>query len=87
MNQAMNTRGQGMIESIVAIVVAVILLFGLINIWIWGNTQIVRRQMRYGESRVAAGTSSDTYQLQWPMNSSTNLTEEEVIPNSPGRAH
>lgn len=75
-------RGQSLLESTISITVMVALLGGIINIWLWANSQIVARQQAYESGRVAAGTASDGYSLQWPVYSPSSLTEEMVIKNS-----
>lgn len=75
-------KGQGTIEVTLVVVIVILLLSGIINIWIWANNQIVRRQMRYNETRVAAGTAVDNYQLQWPVYRPQELGEDKVLPNA-----
>ncbi len=63
-----------------AIFIVLILLFGgIFNIWIWANKQIVQRQMRYNNSRVEAGTSTQNYKLVWPMERAEELKEQKVL--------
>jgi hypothetical protein len=72
-------KGQGILESAMTFMVMALLLAGVLQIWLWGNKQIVERQMRYNASRVAAGTSSDGYNLQWPVYAPPALTEDMVL--------
>ncbi|MBU1998271.1 MAG: hypothetical protein ABIG46_00720 [Candidatus Omnitrophota bacterium] len=72
-------KGQSTLETALVLVITFSLVGGIVNIWIWANRQIVERQVRYNNSRVAAGTSSDDYELQWPVYEPDELTEEEVI--------
>lgn len=83
MADAFLRKGQGTLEAVIALLVTVLLLGGILNIWLWSNKQIVRRQMRYDTTRVAAGTSSDTYQLQWPVYTPESLTEDKVLLEAP----
>ncbi|MBM3250497.1 MAG: hypothetical protein FJZ09_06655 [Candidatus Omnitrophica bacterium] len=75
-------RGQSLLEATISITVMVALLGGIINIWLWGNNQIVARQQAYESGRVAAGTASDGYSLQWPVYSPPSLTEGMVLTGS-----
>jgi hypothetical protein len=63
-------------------------LGGIVQIWVWGNTQIVNRQREYERTRVTAGVSGDynSYNSAWPPNRGTldSLTEEEVLVDFPG---
>lgn len=76
-------KGQGLLELAFVIILTVLLLGGVTNIWIWGNNQIVKRQRLYNASRVAAGTSSDAYSLQWPVYVPDDLTEDKVLLDAP----
>lgn len=76
-------KGQSLIEITFVIIIFVLLLGGITNIWIWANKQIVKRQVNYGASRVRAGTSSDSYILQWPIYTPESLTEDKVILQAP----
>lgn len=78
-----NKKGQGMLETTFVLIIIVLLLGAVINIWIWANNQIVGRKLRYNESRVAAGTSSDTYTLQWPVYTPEELKEDKVLLDAP----
>jgi len=79
-------KGQAMIEATVTMVIVVLLLAGIVNIWLWGNRQIVERQVRFNATRVQAGTSSDSYELVWGPKVYTppELTEEDVLRGGPG---
>jgi len=74
-----------MLETVIALIIIILFLGGIIKMWFWANKQIVERQLRYNASRVAAGTSSDTYRLSehWPVYTPDSLTEEEVLLESP----
>jgi len=76
-------KGQGILESTFVIILMVLLLGGVFNIWLWANNQIVRRQMRYNATRVAAGTSLDNYPLQWPVYTPQSLAENKVVLEAP----
>jgi len=79
----MNKKGQGTLEMTFVLITAVLLLGGILNIWLWANKQLVVRELRYNDSRVAAGTSSDTYVLQWPVYSPEELKEDKVLLDAP----
>lgn len=76
-------KGQATLEMTIVIIIIVLFLGGIINIWAWANTQIVKRQLRYNASRVVAGTSTDVYVLQWPVYAPDNLTEDMVLLDPP----
>lgn len=69
-------------ETTIAIVIVVLLFGGIINIWLWSNAQIVRRQRSYNASRITAGTlleNAADYSLQWPVYKPPELSEEKVL--------
>lgn len=77
-----NKKGQSTLETALTVIIIFLLIGGIIKIWFWANNQIVERQLRYNNTRVAAGTSSDTYQLQWPVYAPPHLNEDEVLLDS-----
>ena len=72
-----------MLETTFVLIIVVLLLGGILNIWLWLNTQLVSRKLRYNDTRVDAGTSSDTYRLQWPVYTPEELKEEKVLLDAP----
>lgn len=80
-NQILKKKAQSTLETVIVFITIILFLGGIIKIWFWANKQIVQRQVRYNASRVAAGTSSDTYKLSdyWPVYTPDSLTEEEVL--------
>ncbi|MFH0763272.1 MAG: hypothetical protein V1925_05235 [Candidatus Omnitrophota bacterium] len=74
-------KGQATLETALAFIIIILFLGGIIKIWFWANNQIVQRQVRFNETRVAAGTSSDTYKLEsnWPVYTPPALKEEDVL--------
>lgn len=82
-NKFLNKKGQNLLEAAFSIIVAAVLLGGIINIWVWGNNQIVRRQLRYNETRVAAGTARDENAAVWPVYRPEELAEDKVLLNYP----
>lgn len=76
-------KGQGTLETTFVLIIALLLLGGILNIWLWANKQLVVRQKRYNESRVTAGTSSDTYVRQWPVYTPEELAEDKVLLDAP----
>lgn len=84
-DRVLNKKGQGILEATFAIIIAVVLLGAIINIWVWGNNQLVKRQVRYNQTRIAAGTASDDYTLQWPVYKPEELEEDKVLLDYPGR--
>lgn len=87
-------KAQGTLETVISFIIIILFLGGIIKIWFWANNQIVQRQVRYNDTRVGAGHSSDTYKLNdpnptqgpphpWPVYTPESLTEEEVLLDSP----
>jgi len=81
-------RGQSTIEIAFVFAGIVLLFAAILHIWFWGNKQMVRRQKAYNATRVGAGTSADTYQLNdpdkghpWPVYKPEELTEDTVLRN------
>lgn len=88
MNTLKNRYGQGMLESVIALVVVLLFFGGIFRIWSWANNQIVNRQLRYNMTRQPAGFASDNYQLNapshpWPVYRPQNLEESNVIIDAP----
>ena len=83
-------KGQVFLEMFFSIILMLLLLAGIVNIWNWGNRQILLRQMRYNAGRVLAGTSKDApgpgvddpYVRQWPLKylPSAGTAEEQYRP-------
>lgn len=76
-------KGQGVLEFCVVFIIFVLFLFGIAGIWFWSNGQFVDRQKRYNETRVIAGTARDNYVLEWPVYTPPELTEDDVLMDSP----
>ncbi len=74
-----NKKGQSPLETAAVFVIMVLLIGGITNIWLWANNQIVQRQLSYNDTRIAAGTSSDSYTLVWPVYTPPELTEGMVV--------
>ena len=82
-NRKINSKGQATIETAVIFIVLILLFGGIFNIWVWGNKQIVQRQIAYNKGRVEAGTSSDSYELKWPLDRAEGLKEKSVVLTPP----
>jgi hypothetical protein len=82
-NRQKNKAGQGVLEMTIVIVLMTLLLGGILNIWLWANNQIVRRQKEYNASRVVAGTSKDGYVLEWPVYQPEELREDRALLTHP----
>ncbi|MDD2752589.1 MAG: hypothetical protein PHN59_05615 [Candidatus Omnitrophica bacterium] len=59
-------HGQSLLETLSTFIVIILLFGGIFKIWLWGNKQIVNRQLSYNRGRIAAGTSNVDYQLVKP---------------------
>jgi hypothetical protein len=67
-------NGQGMLEGAIGTILMILFLGGIVNIWFWANSEIVRRQQAYNATRVVAGTGYDVSvteynnnQPYWPL--------------------
>ena len=58
--------GQSLLETLATFIVIILLFGGIFKIWLWGNKQIVERQLSYNRGRIAAGTSNIDYELVKP---------------------
>ncbi len=72
-------KGQASIETALAFIAMVLLLGGITNIWLWANTQMVKRQVAYNEGRVNAGQAITGYTLCWPTPAPAQLKEGKVL--------
>lgn len=72
-------KGQSTLEVALTFIMVILLVGGIIKIWLWSNEQIIRRQIKYNETRVSAGTAIDTYKLNWPVYAPRELSEDEVL--------
>lgn len=74
-----NKSGQSILEIALILIMIFLVVGGIIKIWFWQNNQIVERQLKYNETRVSAGTATDSYQLNWPVYKPPELKENEVL--------
>ena len=51
------TRGQASLEMTLAMIGALLLLFGSLKVYLWINERLVSRQLAYEATRVAAGST------------------------------
>lgn len=58
--------GQASLELTLAMIGALILLFGSLKVFLWVNERIIARQIAYERSRVAAGTEASVVQWSEP---------------------
>ena len=57
-------KAQSSLEMAVALVSVCILLCGAMNVFIWLNKRMARRQQDYEKTRVAAGNSTSAKEIQ-----------------------
>lgn len=55
--QLRSQRGQASLEMTLALIGALLLLFGSVKVFVWLNSRFVERQQAYEASRVAAGST------------------------------
>lgn len=72
-------KGQGLLEMSCVLISMILLLGGIVNIFLWANKQIVKRQIAYNSTRQLAGTSSDYYQYVGWGYIPPALSEDKVI--------
>lgn len=58
--------GQASLELTVAMIGALLLLFGSLKVFLWLNERIIARQIAYERSRVTAGTDASVVQWSEP---------------------
>lgn len=71
-----NNKAQVTVEVALVFVAIIMLLFGVLNIWLNFNQNLVERQPPYNATRVEAGSSNPGV---WPVSQQTSLTEEDVF--------
>ncbi len=71
-----NRRAQVTIEVAVVFVTLIMLLYGILNVWLNFNQNLVNRQPPYNVTRVEAGSSNPGV---WSVSTQTPLTEEDVF--------
>ena len=49
------SRAQASLEMALALMGALLLLFGSLKVWVWASRRMVQRQQAYEQSRVDAG--------------------------------
>lgn len=54
----MKRKSQATLEFTLIFIIAVALIAGLLNMWLWSKNQIWGRQDTYESTRVAAGTNA-----------------------------
>jgi len=52
----MISRAQATLEFTLVFIIAVALLMGLIGLWKWSSDNIVKRQLKYNQTRLQAGS-------------------------------
>lgn len=72
-------KAQAVLETALAFVMMCLFFLGIINIWLWADTQIVKRQKSYNSSRLLAGTEGSGF-VGW--SNPDRLNEASVISNS-----
>lgn len=69
-------KSQVTLELAVTFIVFCLFILGIINIFVWGNAQVVGRSKNYESDRVQAGSSQPG---KWPSYTPSSLEEDEVI--------
>ena len=75
-----NKSGQAILETSISFVLMIALLCGILKVWFWFNSNMVKRQIGYNATRVHAGTSRDDYTLSWPLYHDKNDPAEPYRP-------
>lgn len=77
-NSSLNSKlkAQVAVEVALVFVTLIMLLYGIFNIWLNFNQNLVNRQPPYNSTRVEAGSSNPGV---WPVSSQTPLTEGDVF--------
>lgn len=74
-----NRKAQVILETTIAFILMCLFFLGIINIWLWADTQIVKRQKNYNNSRLQAGQEGSGF-VTW--SNPDKLEEESIISNS-----
>jgi len=53
-------KAQAILGVTVIFIIGLLLFFGIIGMWMWGNNQIAKRQPEYNQTRVAAGALKES---------------------------
>lgn len=80
-NKIRQRKAQLMLETVISFALIFFLVGGIVKIWLWANNQIVKREIQYNATRVAAGTGADAYRMIWPVYKPDSLREGEVLPS------
>ncbi|MFA5311072.1 MAG: hypothetical protein WC355_02030 [Candidatus Omnitrophota bacterium] len=54
----MKRKAQATLEFTLIFVIIAVLIFGLLTFWKWSSDNIVKRQVRYNQTRVQAGSTT-----------------------------
>jgi len=54
-------KAQAILGVTVVFIIGLLLFFGIIGMWMWGDNQIAKRQPEYNQSRVDAGTLKKSF--------------------------
>jgi len=54
-------KAQAILGVTVIFIIGLLLFFGIIGMWMWGNNQIAKRQPEYNQTRVDAGTLKKSF--------------------------
>lgn len=74
--RTINNKAQVTVEAALVFVTIIMLLFGILNIWLNFNQNLVDRQPPYNATRVEAGSSNPG---AWPVSGQVPLTENSVF--------
>jgi hypothetical protein len=74
--QSSKLKAQVSVEVALVFVAVTMLLFGIFQVWLNFNQNLVQRQPPYNASRGAAGSSNPG---EWPVSQAKPLTEEAVF--------
>lgn len=75
-------KSQAILEVTLIFIVGLLLFFGIMGVWMWGDNQIAKRQPEYNRTRVEAGTvvlTNDNKPIVWPVYEPEELTEQDVF--------
>ncbi len=64
-------KGQSSLEIALVLVAVLLFLLGMVRIFFWGNTDLIKRQKDYLKSRGIAGT--------WPVHRTSSLSDGNIF--------
>ncbi len=73
-------KSQAILEVVLVFIIGLFLFFGIMGIWMWGDSQIAKRQPAYNQTRTAAGTvTQNTGQSADPNQLNSLIAQRDTL--------